>query len=83
MKTETLTVNVIKAEKGKILTDGNIYGRMIYLAKNRSPEEFHEITEAEYDAHKRKQWYMNAKDMKNYGVVDYVIDGRENRYAFS
>ena len=41
------------------------------------------ITEAEYDAHKRKQWYMNAKDMKNYGVVDYVIDGRENRYAFS
>ena len=41
------------------------------------------ITEAEYDAHKRKQGYMNAKDMKNYGVVDYVIDGRENRYAFS
>lgn len=49
MKTETLTVNVIKAEKGKILTDGNIYGRTIYLAKNRSPEEFHEITEAEYE----------------------------------
>ena len=49
MKTETLTVNVIKAEKGKILTDGNIYGRMIYLAKNRIPEEFHEITEAEYE----------------------------------
>lgn len=49
MKTETLTVNVIKAEKGKILTDGNIYGRMIYLAKNRSPEEFHEITETEYE----------------------------------
>lgn len=49
MKTETLTVNIIKAEKGKILTDGNIYGRTIYLAKNRSPEEFHEITEAEYE----------------------------------
>ena len=49
MKTETLTVNVIKAEKSKILTDGNIYGRTIYLAKNRSPEEFHEITEAEYE----------------------------------
>ena len=49
MKTETLTVNVIKSEKGKILTDGNIYGRMIYLAKNRSPDEFHEITEEEYE----------------------------------
>lgn len=49
MKTETLTVNIIKAEKDKILTDGEIYGRTIYLAKNRSPEEFHEITEAEYE----------------------------------
>lgn len=54
MKTETLTVNVIKAEKGKILTDGNIYGRMIYLAKNRSPEEFHEITEEEYEEIKKQ-----------------------------
>ena len=49
MKTETLTVNVIKAEKGKILTDGNIYGRTIYLAKGRTADEFHEITEDEYN----------------------------------
>ena len=49
MKTETLTVNVIKAEKGKILTDGNIYGRTIYLAKGRTADEFYEITEDEYN----------------------------------
>ena len=49
MKTETLTVNVIKSEKGKILTDGNIYGRTIYLAKGRTADEFHEITEDEYN----------------------------------
>lgn len=49
MKTEILTTTVLKADEGKILTDGEIYGKTIYLAKNRSPEEFHEITEAEYE----------------------------------
>lgn len=49
MKSETITVNVIKAEKGKILTDGTIYGRTIYLAKGRTADEFHEITEDEYN----------------------------------
>lgn len=49
MKTETINTTVLKADEGKVLTDGEIYGKTIYLAKNRSPEEFHEITEAEYE----------------------------------
>lgn len=49
MQTETINTTVLIADEGKILTDGEIYGRTIYLAKNRSPEEFHEITEAEYE----------------------------------
>ncbi len=49
MKAETITVKVLKAEKGKILTDGEIYGRTIYLAKGRTVDEFHEITEDEYN----------------------------------
>ena len=49
MYTETINTTVLIADEGKILTDGEIYGRTIYLAKNRSPEEFHEITEAEYE----------------------------------
>ena len=49
MKTQTVSATVICADEGKILTDGKVYGRTIYLAKNRSPEEFHEITEAEYN----------------------------------
>ena len=49
MKTETVSATVLCADEGKILTDGKVYGRTIYLAKNRSPEEFHEITEAEYN----------------------------------
>ena len=49
MQTETINNTVLIADEGEILTDGEIYGRTIYLAKNRSPEEFHEITEAEYE----------------------------------
>lgn len=49
MQTETINTTVLIAEEGKILTDGEVYGRTIYLAKNRSPEEFHEITEEEYE----------------------------------
>ena len=49
MHTETINTTVLIADEGKILTDGVVYGRTIYLAKNRSPEEFHEITEAEYE----------------------------------
>lgn len=49
MKTETITVNKIIADEGMILTDGEIYGRVIYLASGRSSGEFHEITEEEYN----------------------------------
>ena len=49
MEIQTVTVNVIKADEGKILTDGEVYGRVIYLAKGRNADEFHEITEAEYE----------------------------------
>lgn len=49
MKVQTVTVNVIKADEGKILTDGEVFGRVIYLGANRTAEEFHEITEKEYE----------------------------------
>ena len=48
MKIETRTV--LKADEGKILTDGEVYGRIIMLGEDRNAEEFHEITEAEYNS---------------------------------
>lgn len=39
---------VLIANKGMILTDGEIYGTKIYLAEGRKEEEFHEITTEEY-----------------------------------
>lgn len=49
MEVQTVTVNVIKADEGKILTDGTVYGRIIYLGNGRTADEFHEITEKEYN----------------------------------
>ena len=37
------------ASEGHILTDGNTYGSVIYLAEDRKEEEFHEITLEEYE----------------------------------
>ena len=48
MKVETRII--LKADEGKILTDGEVYGRTVMLAEGRSADEFHEITEAEYEA---------------------------------
>ena len=35
MQTETINTTVLIADEGKFLTDGVVYGRTIYLAKNR------------------------------------------------
>ncbi len=37
------------AEAGKILTNGNIYGKVIYLANNLDESNFYKITESEYE----------------------------------
>lgn len=38
----------LTAGDGMILTDGMVYGKEFYLAKNRNKEEFHEIPIEEY-----------------------------------
>jgi hypothetical protein len=49
MKVETIIRKKITASEGCVLTDGEIYGRTIYLAENKSESDFYEITEAEYE----------------------------------
>lgn len=44
-----MTVIKITASEGMILTDGECYGKIIFPAEGRSPEEFYEITQSEYD----------------------------------
>lgn len=45
MKTRT----VIYADEGKVLTNGEIYGTQIFLAEGQSADDFHEITQKEYE----------------------------------
>ena len=47
--TETkITLRKLTAADGFVLTDGEVYGKEIYLGKNDSPDNWHEITEAEH-----------------------------------
>ena len=40
---------VLTADEGKILTNGKTYGEVIYLADGVTPEEYYEISLAEYE----------------------------------
>ena len=44
----TIELRKITASEGMMLTNGSEYSKEIYLGKNDSPENWHEITDAEY-----------------------------------
>lgn len=50
MLQEQVIINKLIAEKGKVLTDGEVFGKTIFLGNSRNPDEFYEISEEEYDA---------------------------------
>ena len=39
---------VLKADEGKMLTNGETFAMVVYLGKNDSADNWHEINEAEY-----------------------------------
>ena len=39
---------VITADEGMVLTNGEIYGKSIFLAEGTNPDDFYEITEEKY-----------------------------------
>ena len=48
VKTEIIEVKKITASDGMVLTNGEIYGKEIYLGKFDSPNKYREITKEEY-----------------------------------
>jgi hypothetical protein len=50
MKKEITTTRVkLIADDGMVLTNGEVYGKIVFLATTDSAENWHEITEAEYE----------------------------------
>lgn len=50
MKTETITMIKLVATEGMILTNGETYGKEVFLSNTDSADNWHEITEEEYEA---------------------------------
>ncbi len=49
MDITTIELRKLTADSGKVLTNGVTYGKEIYLGKGDTPENWHEITEEEYN----------------------------------
>ena len=49
MKQETITSIKLIASEGMVLTNGETYGTEVYLGTGDKPENWTEITEAEYE----------------------------------
>lgn len=50
MTKETITRTKLTASEGMILTDGESFGKVVFLASGDEGERWYEITEAEYEA---------------------------------
>ena len=48
MKQETITRIKLTAADGMMLTNGEAYGKAVYLGTGDSPDNWYEITEQEY-----------------------------------
>lgn len=50
MEVKNVTLKIIEASKGKILTDGKgDYAKVKCLSDDQTPEDFHEITIEDYE----------------------------------
>lgn len=50
MKKETITQTILKADEGMYLTNGETYGKTVIIPESANENDWHEITEEEYQA---------------------------------
>lgn len=49
MKKETITQIILKADEGKVLTNGETFGTTVVLPESANSSEWYEITDIEYN----------------------------------
>ena len=55
MKKETIKIQKLTASKGMTLTNGETFGKTIYLAQNDTADNWREITDAEAEELQKTQ----------------------------
>ena len=61
----TIEIRKLTADDGFVLTNGVAYGKEVYLGKNDSPENWHEITNEEYQEILKKEEEMINANIEN------------------
>lgn len=64
MLQEQVIINKLIAERGKVLTDGKIFGKTIYLGNSRNSDEFYEISEEEYNVIMKEQEFNQSLELQ-------------------
>ena len=59
---ETITRIKLTAADGMVLTDGESYGKEIFLSQNGNADNWQEITEEEYKAFTAEIWDVENAD---------------------
>lgn len=62
MKTTSITMTKLEASDGMMLTNDESYGKIVYLGENDSAENWHEITDAEYESILKEEQNNEAGD---------------------
>ena len=56
MTTSTIELIKLTTADGMTLTNGEVYGKEVYLGKGDSPENWYEITDEEYEKIKKEKY---------------------------
>ena len=65
MITESIELIKLTASEGMVLTNGGAYGKEIYLGCNDSPDNWNEITDAEYEEVLKQQEEGMVEEYEN------------------